>query len=82
MFDRYKDKWNQVESNDFDVASTDVESVKPTPQHQEFDRLPLLTKQTFRHLLMIGRSRPIVEVEINQITLEEVQSNQEIHQTP
>ena len=30
MFDTHRDKWNQVESNDFDVASTDVESVKPT----------------------------------------------------
>ena len=50
------------------VASTDVESVKPTLQRKGRDGLLLITKQPSPHLPMAGSSRPIAVISVKPIS--------------
>jgi len=58
VFNTHRDHLNHVELTMLYVASTDVESVKPTLQRKGRDGLLLITNQPSPHLPMAGSSRP------------------------
>ena len=62
VFNTHRDPWFEVELTMWCVASTNVESVKPTQQRQGRDGLLLITKQPSPHLPMAGSSRPKADI--------------------
>ena len=47
VFNTHREPWHRVDLTGLGVALTDAESVEPTLQHQDCDRLLLIASQTF-----------------------------------